>query len=87
VCATLKLWGSEAKLPENALAAEVESGQLFPNQLGGSLAILSQNPVCSERVDCLSIEGLAPTESRGDSGQNCLQDMSIVRNAELVWDG
>ena len=29
------MWGSEAKLPENALAADVESGQLSPSQLGG----------------------------------------------------
>ena len=32
-------------------------------------------------IDCLSIGDLAPTESRGDSGQNCLYDMSIVGNA------
>ena len=34
----------------------------------------------SEVIDCLSIGDLAPTESRGDSGQNCLYDMSIVGN-------
>jgi hypothetical protein len=35
----------------------------------------------SEVSDCLSIEDLAPTESRGDSGQNCFYDMSVVGNA------
>jgi len=32
-------------------------------------------------IDCFSIGDLAPTESGGDSGQNCLYDMSIVGNA------
>ncbi len=30
---------------------------------------------------------LAPTESRGYSSQNCLQDMHIVGNVQLVGDG
>jgi hypothetical protein len=40
-------------------------------------------PECrfSEVLDCLKIGDLAPTESRGYSGQNCLYDMSIVGNA------
>ena len=67
-----KLWGSEAKLPENALAADVESGQLSPSQLGGSVAVISQNALGSKRIECLSIGDLAPTESGGDSGQNCI---------------
>jgi hypothetical protein len=29
----------------------------------------------------------APTQSWGDSRQNCLHDMRIVGNAQLVWDG
>jgi hypothetical protein len=32
----------------------------------------------SEVIDCVS---LAPTEGRGDSGQNCFHDMSIVGDA------
>ena len=80
MCATLKLWGSEAKLRENAPAADVESGQLSPGPLEGNVGVISSNTVCSERIDCLSIGDLAPTESRGDSSQNCLYDMSIVGN-------
>ena len=34
----------------------------------------------SEVIDCLSIGDSAPTESGGDSGQNCLDYMSIVGN-------
>jgi hypothetical protein len=30
---------------------------------------------------------LAPIENWGDSGQNCLHDMRIVGNTQLVWDG
>jgi len=32
-------------------------------------------------------DDLAPIESWGDSGQNCLYDMRIVGNTQLVGDG
>jgi len=43
----------------------------------------------SERINGLN-EGmgdLAPMQSWGDSRQNCLHDMRIVGNTQLVWDG
>jgi len=32
-------------------------------------------------------ENLAPTERWGDRTQNCLHDVRIVGNTELIWDG
>jgi hypothetical protein len=29
---------------------------------------------------------LAPTESRRDVSQNCVQDVRIIGNTQLVWD-
>jgi hypothetical protein len=32
-------------------------------------------------------ENLVPTERWGDRSQNCLHDVRIVGNTELIWDG
>src|SRR5580704_6700397 len=32
-------------------------------------------------------ENLVPTEGWGDRSQNCLHDVRIVGNTELIWDG
>ena len=32
-------------------------------------------------------ENLVPTERWGDRTQNCLHDVRIVGNTELIWDG
>jgi hypothetical protein len=39
--------------------------------------------------NCLNECGddLVPTEGWGDRSQNCLHDVRIVGNTELIWDG
>jgi len=50
VCATLKLWGSEAKFPENALAADVESGQLSPSLVHVPWEAKAKVPIMTQKV-------------------------------------
>jgi hypothetical protein len=38
-------------------------------------------------VNINSENALAPIESWGDGSQNCFQNMRIVGNTQLVWDG
>jgi hypothetical protein len=33
-----------------------------------------------------SLASSAPAEPRGDKGQDCLNDMRVIRDAKLIWD-
>ena len=43
-------------------------------------------PFTTTKVLAERVGDLAPTEGRRDNSQDCLHDMSIVGNAQLVWD-
>jgi len=47
-----------------------------------SIIAESQRLVTAHRLS----KNSTPTESRGDGSQNCLHDMRIVGDAQLVWD-
>ena len=60
----------------------------MPDRLRGPLRGLVLRVGIAEAINCLDeCIDLAPIESWGDGSQNCLQNMRIVGNTQLVWDG
>ena len=62
-----------------------KGGKLLVNFV--KLARIAISPVLGNLLQSTGRDDLVPAEGWSDRSQNCLHDMRIVGNTELIWNG